>query len=277
MVLNVVGSSPTRHPRDIEGPSVMTSPLFILKHLRMKHILLPVVSVIAMLAVGSCGFLENKDFVEAEVTFEDINLDENGYIASMPYVYGGGIATFANYYQADFGSYEGFAYSRMNDSDTPGISNQFSVYGNGGCDGSANFAVYYYNTFASQLEGKKVIFSEDIRVNLESVSVTNSTYVALDIQNGSDFSKKFGPGDWFLLTVKATCADGSGKTVEYYLADFRDGKTYICDEWTEVDLSSMTDVLYMDFILTSSDTGEYGMNTPAYFCLDNLKFRYREY
>ena len=240
----------------------------------MKRILFFILSV---LAVSSCSFLENKDFIHAEVTFEDINLDESGYIASVPYSYGGGIVTFANNYQAEFGSYEGFAFSCLNDTATPGYDNQYSVFAGGGAGGSSNFAVYYYNTFASQLEGKKIIFSDDIRVNLESVCVTNSTYAAIAIKEGSSFSKKFGAGDWFLLTIQATCADGSVKTQEYYLADFRDGKTYICDKWVEVDLSSMTDVLYLDFILTSSDTGEYGMNTPAYFCLDNLKFRYREY
>ena len=234
-------------------------------------------SIVICSAVSACSFLENKDFVTAEVTFEDISFDTTGFISSVPYSFEGGIAVFANNFQSEYGSYEGFAFSCLNDTETPGIVNQFSVYGNGGCDGSSNFAVYYYNTFESQLEGRKIIFSDDIRVNLESVCVTNSTYVALDMLNGSDFSKKFGPGDWFLLTVKAVCADGSEKSVEYYLADFRDGKSYVCNSWTEIDLSSMTDVLYMDFVLTSSDSGEYGMNTPAYFCLDNLKFRYRKY
>lgn len=234
-------------------------------------------SIVICSAVSACSFLENKDFVTAEVTFEDISFDTTGFISSVPYSFEGGIAVFANNFQSEYGSYEGFAFSCLNDTETPGIVNQFSVYGNGGCDGSSNFAVYYYNTFESQLEGRKIIFSDDIRVNLESVCVTNSTYVALDMLNGSDFSKKFGPGDWFLLTVKAVCADGSEKSVEYYLADFRDGKSYVCNSWTEIDLSSMTDVLYLDFVLASSDSGEYGMNTPAYFCLDNLKFRYRKY
>ena len=140
-------------------------------------------SIVICLAVSACSFLENKDFVTAEVTFEDISFDTTGFISSIPYSFEGGIAVFANNFQSEYGSYEGFAFSCLNDTETPGIVNQFSAYGNGGCDGSSNFAVYYYNTFESQLEGRKIIFSDDIRVNLESVCVTNSTYVALDIWN----------------------------------------------------------------------------------------------
>lgn len=242
----------------------------------MKRFILPVL-VAAMAALTGCSYLENKDFKTAEITFEDINLEENGYIASIPYSAEGGIVTFANSYNSEFGNYEGFAFSKLNDMETPGYVNQFSVYANSGFNSSPNFAVYYYSTFASQLEGKKLIFSEQVRVNLEYMYVNNSTYAALEMKNGSDFCKKFEDGDWFLLTVEATCANGDKKSVEFYLADFRDGKSYICDEWTKVDLSSLKDVLTVDFILTSSDTGEYGMNTPAYFCMDNLKFRYREY
>jgi hypothetical protein len=64
-------------------------------------------------------------------------------------------------------------------------------------------------------------------------------------------------------------------TVVFYLADFRfedSTQDYIVDSWQTVDLSSLGAVRYLDFKLESSDVGQYGMNTPAYFALDNLVY-----
>lgn len=231
----------------------------------------------AAILLSSCSMLENMDYSSMTVCFEDINLDENGYIASVPYSDPESVVTFRNSYNADYGSFEGFAFSKMNDTETPGMANQYSVFADGGNSGSTNFAVYYYNTYESALEGKKIVFGDGIKVDLESVYVNNSTYAALAVRDGSDFSRKFADGDWFLLTIEATLADGEKQSVEYYLADYRDGKTFICDQWTKVDLSSLKNVVSVDFILTSSDSGEWGMNTPAYFCMDDFTFKYKKF
>jgi len=67
--------------------------------------------------------------------------------------------------------------------------------------------------------------------------------------------------------------------VEFYLADFQftdNAFDYILDGWTWVDLSSLgSAVKTLEFALSSSDTGMWGMNTPAYFALDNLLFATR--
>jgi hypothetical protein len=62
-------------------------------------------------------------------------------------------------------------------------------------------------------------------------------------------------------------------TVEFYLADFRftdNSKDYIIKEWKWVDLTSLGNVDSLVFAMSSSDVGQYGMNTPAYFCIDDL-------
>jgi hypothetical protein len=40
-----------------------------------------------------------------------------------------------------------------------------------------------------------------------------------------------------------------------------------------VDLSSIGAVRTIEFTLSSSDNGDYGMNTPSYFCLDGFKYK----
>jgi len=44
----------------------------------------------------------------------------------------------------------------------------------------------------------------------------------------------------------------------------------ILNTWQSVDLSSLSAAKTLTFSLTSSDNGAYGMNTPAYFAMDNL-------
>jgi hypothetical protein len=69
--------------------------------------------------------------------------------------------------------------------------------------------------------------------------------------------------------------NGTARTgaLDIYLADFRfadNSQDYILSDWTSFDLSALGSVTALDFVLSSSDTGDYGMNTPAYFALDNL-------
>ena len=40
--------------------------------------------------------------------------------------------------------------------------------------------------------------------------------------------------------------------------------------WTKIDLSSIGYCYALEFSMTSTDTGQWGMNTPSYFALDAL-------
>ncbi len=89
---------------------------------------------------------------------------------------------------------------------------------------------------------------------------------------GDSFAKKFGKGDWFLLTITGYDVNEEVTgTKEFYLADLRDAeKAYIINDWRYVDLSGLGKVKKIKFELSSTDNGDYGMNTPAYFCFDNF-------
>src|SRR5207249_4062813 len=113
-----------------------------------------------------------------------------------------------------------------------------------------------------------------------SARIANTTYAALSMLNGDSFAKKFGGAsgndpDYFLLTITGLDSQQhSTGSVDFYLADYRfanNAQDYIVSDWTTVDLSSLgLDTQTLSFGLTSSDVGDYGMNTPAYFALDNL-------
>jgi hypothetical protein len=107
-----------------------------------------------------------------------------------------------------------------------------------------------------------------------SVSVANTTYGALSMLNGDDFARKFEEGDSFKLTISGL--DGAGNesgSIEIYLADFRPGagEGYILDTWLDVDLTPLGSGLKeITFSLESTDTGDFGMNTPSFVAVDNL-------
>lgn len=112
-----------------------------------------------------------------------------------------------------------------------------------------------------------------------SIEVTNNTYAYYSMLNGDSFAKKFGgstghDADWFLLTITGRdLANSVVGTVQTYLADFRsadNANDYILNSWRTVDLSGLADARRLEFTLASSDTGTWGMNTPAYFAADSL-------
>jgi hypothetical protein len=210
------------------------------------------------------------------VGFEDLILYPNTYWngSSRAGSFTSGGVTFPNSYDTAYGSWEGFAYSNVQDSSTPGWGNQYAARPGTGYNGSANYAVGY-QPYVGNFEISLVGISNFAGRGLH---VANTTYVALDMQNGSGFSKKFGgangtEADWFRLTVRGLLGGSETGAVDFYLADFRFANSaddYILNSWAFVDLTALGNVDKISFALTSSDTGDYGMNTPAYFALDNL-------
>ena len=78
-----------------------------------------------------------------------------------------------------------------------------------------------------------------------------------------------------MTVVGYNAAGDSVKSVDFYLADYRfdnNSLDYIVDKWTTVDLTLLGKINKLTFRFSSSDNGNWGMNTPSYVCLDNLKY-----
>jgi hypothetical protein len=206
-------------------------------------------------------------------TFESIQLDSaswwNGSDGSGGFNSGG--VWFPNDYNHEWGSWSGFSVSNMQDSTTAGWSNQYSAITASGVNDSENYAVVYTSG--------ELTMEFDDPVSLSGFYVTNATYTYLAMKNGDDYSKKFGgpdgtDPDYFKLVVSGTdINDEKTEVIEFYLADFTadtDSSDYILKTWEWVDLSNLGVVKNIQLKLESSDVGDWGMNTPAYFCIDNF-------
>lgn len=160
----------------------------------------------------------------------------------------------------------GFGMSNSTSTEFKSLDDQFNSSVGSGVDGSSNYCVAYPSgtdvTVTSNEDG-------DI---ISGAFITNNAYAYSSMTNGDSFAKKFAKGDWFKLTVSGKTATGTN-TLDFYLSDFRsenEADHYILNTWQWLDLRSLGKVQSLSFTFTSSDTGKYGMNTPAYFCMDNL-------
>ncbi len=209
--------------------------------------------------------------------FEDLSLAPESYWNGSDGSGGftSGNAFYNNNYNSSWGSWDGFSYSDITDTTTDGLSGQYNAITGSGQNGSSNYAVGYVNTYASTLP---TLTLNNERV-IDGLYVTNNNYAYYSMLNGDAYAKKFGGDtgddpDWFLLTI--TGKDEFGQltgSVDFYLADYRfsdNSLDYIVNTWEWVDTSTLGIVKSLEFSLSSSDVGQWGMNTPAYFVIDTV-------
>lgn len=209
-------------------------------------------------------------------TMDDLTLENESYWngSNGSGNFTSGSMLFKNQYNADYFSWSGFAYSNITDNSTPGYENQYSAFAGKGALSSANYAIGYNY-------GPDTIVLSSLSEML-GLYITNSTYAVLSMRDGDAYSKKFGgvtgnDEDWFKLKITGwNESQIEVGTIEFYLADYRfadNAKDYIIKDWQWVDLSSLTNTSYLTFELSSTDNGDWGMNTPAFFCLDEITIK----
>lgn len=172
---------------------------------------------------------------------------------------------FRNTYDTTFKYWEGFAISTLNDSTTPGYGNQYGSFANSG--------TYGEKTFAVGGNMAKVVCSQ--KQKLSGAFFTNSTYSALAMRDGDAFSKRFGGAtgtdkDYFRLIVHGYRAGKVQDTVVLHLADYTGANKFIVNQWTWLSFSKLGEIDSLMFTFESSDTGQFGINTPLYFCMDDF-------
>ena len=132
----------------------------------------------------------------------------------------------------------------------------------GGAKGGKNYVVWYEDG----LSGNAIKLKTPAVV--PGMYVCNNVYAYNSITKGDAIAgDPFGDDDWFMLSIGGML-DGKmvNTQVDFYLAK---GKNVVTD-WTYVDLSQLGKVDAIFFTLSGSKTGDWGLNTPTYFCIDDL-------
>jgi hypothetical protein len=193
-----------------------------------------------------------------------------------------GQCKFPNYYTWDTSGgglsyWSGWGYSNKKDTTTHGYLNDMSCIVGKGHNNSSNYGVAYMNFIPSK---NKIILP--IASTPQSMYVTNSTYAYLSMKDGLDSpAKQFGgvtgnDPDFLLLNITGWL-NGVAKTdtIHFYLADFRDSNNandYIVKDWRMINLSALGICDSLIYNMISSDNSSGFLNTPAYFCMDDLSF-----
>lgn len=107
--------------------------------------------------------------------------------------------------------------------------------------------------------------------SIKNLMITNSIYTYSDILNGSSSSKKFVANDWYKVTFTGYRNNIQTGAVDFYLADYRNGKSLLLNSWAKVDLSSLGEVDRVSITFDSSDKTNDKINTPVYCCIDDIE------
>ncbi|MBR1547429.1 MAG: DUF4465 domain-containing protein [Prevotella sp.] len=255
----------------------------------MKKTLFFAVAATAMLsALTSCSEVDNPATPKSTViTFENQQLNADGFwIGSAEgnsYSYsddwGGTTTTYTDnvyteagvrfpvsysVYASSYGTsdfWSGFAISSRTETSFAALTITPDQYNNvvGTAHSGSNFMII--QTYGEQI-------TLDVPVTVSGFYYTNSAYTVNSILNGDNYSgAKFDETDWFKCTITGTHADGTKAEVALDLA--KDGD-YVKD-WQWADLTELGEVVSLGFTFSGSRSNDYGVLTPAYICIDDVK------
>lgn len=214
--------------------------------------------------------------------FESFNLDPESYMNNADPVDGfndnGVFLPNTHMISGGFESWTGWSISNTTDVIDPSYDNQYSAISGGGADGSSTYGVSFV-AGESSMRNELVTTSSS---SFESIMVNNTTLTHAIMKEGNQFSKKFGgetgdDPDFFILTIKGRSGGQmASDSINFYLADYRfvdNSQDYIVTDWTMIDVSQFNSEDELVFTMSGSDIGMFGLNTPTYFCVDNITLK----
>ena len=153
----------------------------------------------------------------------------------------------------------------------------------GGANGSENFCVHFGyiddSGYGMQNEMVGFEFDDGKAHTIESMYVTNTTYVYNLLENGDGWQVPTGAGDDSWYKVVAYGYDSVDATDDEYISSaeftlWADGEGV--KEWTKWDLSGLGKVKKVRFNLIGSPDlyGDYGLGVAGYFAYDDVVVRF---
>ena len=232
-----------------------------------KKLLFALLACAAMPFATSCS---DDDDNEKTVTFELVDLGDNGYVSAQDIkIYNEIVFKTDTSYGSAYPM--GFYVSSLTDKETEGYTNMYSVYNTAGNGGSKKFAIFNTMSSPSDLAAIEVV-GADGAIHPKYAYFNLTTYTYLSAVNGDDFEPAFGDGDYFTVTLDGFRGGSKTGSVDVNAIDYRNGKKVAFTDWTFVDLSALGDVDAIKISMSGSQTGEWGLNTPAYIAIDDFTY-----
>ena len=137
---------------------------------------------------------------------------------------------------------------------------------------SDNFAVVYDGGAWGTNPAALTMKDGEPRVIL-SAYITNTTYTLNSLVNGDGYNPPMAKDGFFKIVATGYVGDEVTGSAEFFLAK---GEYNFVTDWTKWDLSKLGAVDKVVFSLVASEDqyGTYGLNTPAYFAIDDISVRY---
>lgn len=152
----------------------------------------------------------------------------------------------------------------------PGYGCQSPDYDFASHSGSKNVFLVGQNN-----SGFRLMTPIDGSLQVVQLRISNSTYAYNSMKFGDFVGKKFSAADKdsFVLIITGFSNEVKKFSKRVYLADYRfadTNKNFMLDTWQIVKFNQNETADSLLFTLESSDNGQFGMNTPAFFVMDNV-------
>lgn len=154
---------------------------------------------------------------------------------------------------------------------TPAGSEEYLQSAAAGAAQGKNYAVWNASMDMNTWEANNQQVDLCVPTTLTGMAVTCDRHAINSITLGDAYCRKFAQDDWYMLKIIGWKDGVQTGYVDFYLADYRTpGNWYYVENWQWVELASLGEVDHLSFEMYSTDSSMWGMNTPAYFCFDNL-------
>ena len=144
-----------------------------------------------------------------------------------------------------------------------------------GADGTAKFAVFCVNKYVENLD-MSFSFGQGVTRKIVSAQVNNSVALYQYMKYGRYSSAGLAEGEYCDIVFTGYDAEGNQTgTATFSLGDYRDGKEYVCADWTLVDLTALGEVNKV--VLTVDAKNESGListtsSSGFSVCVDEIAF-----
>lgn len=142
----------------------------------------------------------------------------------------------------------------------------------GGHNGSKNFGIHngYFDGFYYTAPSGGMWFDDGVARVIDHLYVSLTSYQLSTGLNGDASTPSATADDWVKFVAIGT--DAQGQTHETEITMWANGQ--YAEGWQKFDLSVLGEIVRLDFNITSSMVGDYGLYFPGYIAYDDIAVRF---